>query len=156
MAAAGVAPPAAVVLNRPSALRPSSLRRVVSLGWYEQFGTAKPAICPVCRYICVLSLVLSFPATLLCVAQLFPVLAAIDGPLLVDNAIRWLPHGLELEFNGTQLSLRPDRRARSDDADAEDDTLADLLLAHNDSSGPSSFLCWEDETDGDWCTDASG
>ena len=94
-----------------------------------EFGTAKPAICPVCRYICVLSLVLSFPATLLCVAQLFPVLAAIDGPLLVDNAIRWLPHGLELEFNGTQLSLRPDRRARSDEPDADDDTLADLLLA---------------------------
>ena len=82
--------PAAVELgmvDTPTAFRPSSLRRVVSLSWYEE-RALNEALCPPCRYLCGLCLLLALPSWLLCFAQLWPVLAAFDGPVLVDGAIR--------------------------------------------------------------------
>ena len=116
------------MVDTPTAFRPSSLRRVVSLSWYEE-RALNEALCPPCRYLCGLCLLLALPSWLLCFAQLWPVLAAFDGPVLVDGAIRWLPLGLELGFNGTALSLRPERaayRAWAAEAEAEVEAEADV------------------------------
>ena len=114
------------MVDTPTAFRPSSLRRVVSLSWYEE-RALNEALCPPCRYLCGLCLLLALPSWLLCFAQLWPVLAAFDGPVLVDGAIQWLPLGLELGFNGTALSLRPERAAyRAWAAEAEAEAEAEV------------------------------
>ena len=112
-------------VDRPTVLRPSSLRRVISLAWYER-GLSK-ALYPPCQYFCGLCLVLSLPTAFICFAQLWPVLASLDGPVLVDSAIRWLPHGLELSFNGTQLSLRPEGAAHRAKAEVEAEVKAEQM-----------------------------
>ena len=84
--------------------------------WYEP-GLGN-SVCPACRYLLVLSLVLSLPGTLLCIAKVSLPLSELDGPALVDGAIRLFPHGLELEFNGKQLALRPEGSFRRRDAEA--------------------------------------
>jgi hypothetical protein len=159
-------PPAELALDdRPTAFRPSSLRRVVSLSWYEERALSQ-ALCPPCKYLCGLCLLLSLPSTFICFAQLWPALAAFDGPVLVDRATRWLPLGLELGFNGTRLSLRPEGavyRAKAEaEAEAEAEAVA-VAVAEAESAeiaddteeqgDASTFVCWEDggDGDGDWC-----
>ena len=150
--------PAAEVdlLDRPTAFRPSSLRRVISLSWYEERALSQ-ALCPPCKYLCGLCLLLSLPSTFICFAQLWPTLAAFDGPVLVDGAIRWLPLGLELGFNGTRLSLRPEGAAyRKAEADAEAEAKGADEGAREGAEDASPFVCWEDggDGDGDWCAHA--
>ena len=141
------------MVDTPTAFRPSSLRRVVSLSWYEE-RALNEALCPPCRYLCGLCLLLALPSWLLCFAQLWPVLAAFDGPVLVDGAIRWLPLGLELGFNGTALSLRPERAAyrawaaeaeaeveAEAEAEAEADAEAEAVEAEAEAARWPRWLC---------------
>ena len=148
------------LVDRPTAFRPSSLRRVVSLSWYEERALSQ-ALCPPCKYLCGLCLLLSLPSTFICFAQLWPTLAAFDGPVLVDGAIRWLPLGLELGFNGTRLSLRPEGAAYRAQAEAEAEAEATGAegsdeAAEEGAENASPFVCWEDggDGDGDWCAHA--
>ena len=114
-----------------------ALRQAQRPSFYDDeaiFG-ANPTFSRACIHLILLSLFVSLPSTFVFVLRCSPALGSLHMPMLLDEAERVFPNGLEIVLNGSQLLLRPD-------PDAQPTSAAAAASSAPKEEEDDTFVCW--------------
>jgi len=99
------------------------------------------SLCRALLHLCALAALLSLPASLVCVARIYPLLGKLSANAELDRAERFFPNGIELVFNGSRAELRPTRESAA----------AGTAAAPAEVDEPE-YACWE-RAGLSWCAE---